>query len=153
RRGSVAGRTGSDPDPLGSPRGRGAGGSGAARGRDQQGGDLESREVRGGGTECDAGLPSVRSRHFPLVADESGYHEPVMVREVLEHLQPKLGGFYYDGTVGGGGHTEAILREGGAAGVIGVDQVVEALRVAGARLEPYEGRVELVNANFADAAE
>ena len=87
------------------------------------------------------------------MADESGYHEPVMVREVLEHLQPERGGIYFDGTLGGGGHTEAILRAGAAASVIGVDQDMEALRVAGSRLEPYGDRVELVNANFADAAE
>ena len=76
-----------------------------------------------------------------------------MVREVLEYLRPERGGLYFDGTLGGGGHAEAILRAGGAARVIGVDQDREALEVAGLRLEPYGDRVELVNANFADAAE
>ena len=76
-----------------------------------------------------------------------------MVAEVLEHLKPERGGLYFDGTLGGGGHTEAILRAGAAASVIGVDQDMEALKVAGLRLEPYGDRVELVNANFADAAE
>ena len=76
-----------------------------------------------------------------------------MVAEVLEHLKPQRGGLYFDGTVGGGGHTEAILRAGTAASVIGVDQDMEALEVAGERLKHYGDRVELVNANFADAAE
>lgn len=76
-----------------------------------------------------------------------------MVAEVLEHLKPERGGLYFDGTLGGGGHTEAILVAGAAASVIGVDQDMEALKVAGLRLEPYGDRVELVNANFADAAE
>lgn len=76
-----------------------------------------------------------------------------MVAEVLEHLAPQRGGLFFDGTLGGGGHTEAILRAGAAARVIGVDQDMEALEVAGLRLEPYGDRVELVNANFADAAE
>ncbi|MBR9990993.1 MAG: 16S rRNA (cytosine(1402)-N(4))-methyltransferase RsmH [Gemmatimonadetes bacterium] len=76
-----------------------------------------------------------------------------MVAEVLEHLRPERGGLYFDGTLGGGGHTEAILRAGAAASVIAVDQDMEALKVAGLRLESWGDRVELVNANFADAAE
>jgi 16S rRNA (cytosine1402-N4)-methyltransferase len=76
-----------------------------------------------------------------------------MVAEVLEHLRPERGGLYFDGTVGGGGHAAAILGAGGAASVIGVDQDMEALKVAGVRLEPYGERVELVSSNFADAAE
>ena len=76
-----------------------------------------------------------------------------MVKEVLEHLDPARGGLYFDGTLGGGGHAEAILRAGEAASVIGVDQDMEALKVAGMRLETWGDRVELVNANFADAAE
>ena len=76
-----------------------------------------------------------------------------MVAEVLEHLHPERGGLYFDGTVGGGGHAAAILGAGAAASVIGVDQDMEALKVAEVRLEPYGERVELVNSNFADAAE
>ncbi|HEX2167786.1 MAG TPA: 16S rRNA (cytosine(1402)-N(4))-methyltransferase RsmH [Longimicrobiales bacterium] len=87
------------------------------------------------------------------MASERDYHEPVMVAEVLEHLKPERGGLYFDGTVGGGGHTEAILRAGAEARVIGVDQDVEALKVAGLRLESYGDRVELLDGNFADAAE
>ncbi|HEX6134509.1 MAG TPA: 16S rRNA (cytosine(1402)-N(4))-methyltransferase RsmH [Longimicrobiales bacterium] len=87
------------------------------------------------------------------MAEAGSYHEPVMVAEVLSYLRPERGGLYFDGTVGAGGHTEAILRSGAAARVIGVDQDAEALEVAGRRLEPYGDRVELVNANFADAAE
>lgn len=83
----------------------------------------------------------------------AGYHAPVMVAEVLEHLRPERGGWYFDGTVGGGGHTEAMLRAGAAARVIAVDQDEEALAVARVRLEPYGDRVSLVHANFADAAE
>ena len=76
-----------------------------------------------------------------------------MVAEVLRYLQPERGGVYFDGTLGGGGHTEAILSSGGAAAVIGVDQDREALEVAGRRLGRFGDRVELVHANFADAAE
>ncbi|HUF49941.1 MAG TPA: 16S rRNA (cytosine(1402)-N(4))-methyltransferase RsmH [Longimicrobiales bacterium] len=83
---------------------------------------------------------------------ESSYHEPVLVTEVLEYLRPERGGVYFDGTLGGGGHAAAILSSGAAAAVIGVDQDAEALEVAGRRLSGFGNRVELVRANFADAA-
>lgn len=81
------------------------------------------------------------------------YHVPVMVREVLTLLAPERGGVYFDGTLGGGGHTEAILEAGDDARVIGVDQDPEALAVAQQRLAKFGDRVQLVEANFADAAE
>jgi 16S rRNA (cytosine1402-N4)-methyltransferase len=85
--------------------------------------------------------------------DEASYHEPVMVAEVLEYLDPARGGVYFDGTLGGGGHTAAILSVGASAEVIGVDQDEEALEVAGRRLARFGDRVKLVAGNFADAAE
>ena len=81
------------------------------------------------------------------------YHVPVMVREVLTFLAPARGGVYFDGTLGGGGHTEAILAASDAAEVIAVDQDPEALAEAQARLAKYAGRVRFHHANFADAAE
>jgi 16S rRNA (cytosine1402-N4)-methyltransferase len=81
------------------------------------------------------------------------YHVPVMVREVLTLLAPARGGVYMDGTLGGGGHTAAILEAGDEAQVIGVDQDPEALAVAQERLAKYGDRVKFVQANFADAAE
>jgi 16S rRNA (cytosine1402-N4)-methyltransferase len=87
------------------------------------------------------------------VGDDTGYHEPVLVAEVLRHMQPERGGLYFDGTLGGGGHTAAILGESATASVIGVDQDAEALEVAGRRLERFGERVTLLHMNFADAAE
>lgn len=80
-------------------------------------------------------------------------HVPVLVEEVLEYLHPERGGFYFDGTLGDGGHSEAILEAGVDARVIGVDQDPEALEVAAKRLARFGDRVELIRANFADAAE
>jgi 16S rRNA (cytosine1402-N4)-methyltransferase len=85
--------------------------------------------------------------------EHAGYHEPVMVAEVLAYLEPVRGGLYFDGTLGGGGHTAAILESGATAQVIGVDQDREAIEVARRRLEGYGDRVRLVHANFAHAAE
>jgi len=83
---------------------------------------------------------------------ENGYHVPVLLREVIEQLNPSRGGVYFDGTLGGGGHTEAIL-EAGATRVIGVDRDPEAIEVARDRLKRFGDRVEFVHATFADAAE
>ena len=81
------------------------------------------------------------------------YHVPVMVREVLTYLAPERGGVYFDGTLGGGGHTEAILEASESARVISVDQDPEALAVATQRLQRFADRVSIVRANFADEAE
>ncbi|NJD11213.1 MAG: 16S rRNA (cytosine(1402)-N(4))-methyltransferase RsmH, partial [Gemmatimonadetes bacterium] len=76
-----------------------------------------------------------------------------MVREVLAYLKPDRGGCYFDGTLGGGGHSEAILSASDGVRVIAVDQDTEAHDVAGRRLERFGDRVHLVHANFAVAAE
>lgn len=83
---------------------------------------------------------------------EAPYHVPVMVREVLEYLKPERGGLYFDGTVGDGGHSEAILEAGEGTRVIGVDRDPEALEVAARRLARFGDRVVLERADFADAA-
>ncbi len=85
--------------------------------------------------------------------DDEQYHAPVMVQEVLEYLKPERGGLFFDGTLGGGGHTAAVLDAGATARVIAVDQDMEALEVAGRRLEKFGDRVALVHGNFADEAE
>lgn len=85
--------------------------------------------------------------------EEGAYHVPVLVREVVRYLEPGRGGLYFDGTVGGGGHSAAILEAGAAARVIGVDRDPEALEVARERLAAYGDRVRLVRGNFADEAE
>jgi 16S rRNA (cytosine1402-N4)-methyltransferase len=76
-----------------------------------------------------------------------------MVVEVLRYLSPERGGLYYDGTLGGGGHTEAILSAGSEARVIAVDQDKEALEVAKRRLHRFGDRATLVHGNFSAVAE
>lgn len=49
-------------------------------------------------------------------------HRPVLAKEVLDFLQVKEGGIYLDGTIGLGGHTEAILGVSPSLVVIGVDK-------------------------------
>lgn len=83
----------------------------------------------------------------------SPYHAPVLVEEVMGYLRPERGGTYLDGTLGGGGHAEALLTRGADARLIGTDRDPDALEEAGARLSRFGDRVRLVRANFADAVE
>ncbi|CAB3392693.1 16S rRNA (cytosine(1402)-N(4))-methyltransferase RsmH [Kyrpidia spormannii] len=76
-------------------------------------------------------------------------HEPVLLHEVLAILQPRPGGLYVDGTVGGGGHAQAILEASAPDGrLIGIDQDDEALTASKERLTRYGGRVTTVKGNF-----
>lgn len=65
---------------------------------------------------------------------------------LLRHAKSVL-----DGTVGGGGHAEALL-EAGVPRVIGVDRDSEALAAARTRLEPFasDGRFVAYQSNYAD---
>lgn len=81
------------------------------------------------------------------------YHVPVLVSEVLSYLDVGRGGLFFDGTVGGGGHAEAILRASAATRVLGVDRDPAALAAARARLARFGERVELELGDYADVAE
>jgi len=83
----------------------------------------------------------------------SAYHAPVMVEEVMGFLRPERGGVYLDGTLGGGGHAEALLERGPDAKLIGVDRDPDALAEAGRRLERFGDRVKLVKSPFGEALE
>lgn len=82
-------------------------------------------------------------------------HVPVMLEEVITFLQPEPGGQYIDGTVGGGGHSEAILARSAPDGrVLGIDADPNALARVRERLEPSieQGRLVLVHGSFAELA-
>ncbi len=81
------------------------------------------------------------------------YHVPVMVEEVLRYLEPERGGLFFDGTVGGGGHAEAILKSSEQTRLRGADRDPEALMKARERLAPYGDRVTLEEGGYAEAAE
>lgn len=74
-------------------------------------------------------------------------HEPVMVREVLDALQPGRGGVFVDCTLGLGGHTAALL-EAGATRVIGIDRDASAIGVARERLAAWGDRVGYVHDDY-----
>jgi 16S rRNA (cytosine1402-N4)-methyltransferase len=86
---------------------------------------------------------------------ERSQHVPVMLNEVLQFLQPRPGGNYIDGTLGGGGHSAAILERAAPDGkVLGIDTDAQAL----ARVKEHfsdevnDGRLVLVHGNFSEVA-
>lgn len=82
-----------------------------------------------------------------------GFHAPVMVGEVLAALETARDGVILDGTLGGGGHAEAILQRWPSCRVIGVDRDPEALQEAAARLAPFSDRVRYLEMRFDQAME
>ncbi len=79
------------------------------------------------------------------------YHQPVMVDEVLWALAPAPGRTIVDGTLGGGGHAQAILKKG--AKIIGLDQDGGSIGYCIQHLVGYDAdSVRLVRANFRSLA-
>lgn len=68
----------------------------------------------------------------------SGPHEPVLLAEVVTGLAPRAGASLVDGTLGAGGHAEALLEAVGPTGcVVGIDRDPHALALASAHLERF----------------
>ena len=78
-------------------------------------------------------------------------HKPVMPEECMEGLSLKAGGIWYDGTVGGGGHSYEILKRSGPNGrLIATDLDDEAIVAASERLKEFDGRFEIYKSNYKD---
>lgn len=86
---------------------------------------------------------------FERMPDASAYHAPVLAGAVTEFLRDCRS--VLDCTLGGGGHSLALL-EAGVERIVGVDRDPEAVAAAAARLRPYvdAGRFEAAEANYAD---
>ena len=82
---------------------------------------------------------------------ETFRHLSVLPDEVIQFLNPRPGGIYLDGTLGGGGHARMILERCTPDGVlIGIDQDQEALQAAGQRLADFGTAARLVHGNFGE---
>jgi len=77
------------------------------------------------------------------------YHEPVMLKEVIDSLLVSKTGVYVDGTIGGAGHAYAILKATEAL-LVGIDRDEDALCFAEKRLAEFGSRKILVKENFAN---
>lgn len=76
-------------------------------------------------------------------------HFPVMLEECMQGLQPKSGGIYFDGTLGGGGHSYEILKRSSPEGrLIATDLDDEAIAAATQKLSEFDGRFSIHKSNF-----
>jgi len=77
-------------------------------------------------------------------------HQTVLLTEAVRLLEPGAGRLIVDGTLGGGGHSEALLEAG--ASVIGIDRDPRALAAAGQRLARFGDRFRSVQGEFGTVA-
>jgi len=83
--------------------------------------------------------------------EERSLHNPVLLDEVIDFLNPAPGDIIIDATVGGGGHAEEILRRISPGGtLVGIDRDAESLKLAQERLNPFQDSFKPINKNFRD---
>lgn len=74
-------------------------------------------------------------------------HVPVLLNEVLHHLQPQDGEVYVDATFGAGGYSRAILNSANC-NVFAIDRDLNAINLAKEVKEEYKNRFEFLRGNF-----
>ncbi len=76
-------------------------------------------------------------------------HIPVLLEETIQALAVQPGGRYIDCTLGAGGHAAAILEHSSPGGqLLSIDADPDAIKIARARLETYNGSTLIINENF-----
>jgi 16S rRNA (cytosine1402-N4)-methyltransferase len=101
------------------------------------------------GTSYAPCAPSVQTR-ARAEGKDGMRHVPVMVEEVLGCLLHERSRVVLDGTVGLGGHAEALLRARAELRLVGLDRDPKALEAAAARLSAFADRVTLARGHYAD---
>lgn len=77
------------------------------------------------------------------------FHQSVLLKEAVEYLITDKKGIYVDGTLGGGGHSRAILQNLDAQGmVIAFDIDEEAIAYSSKLLQEFSGRIVIKRGNF-----
>jgi len=83
-------------------------------------------------------------------------HKPVLLQEVLDHLQPEPNQCFIDGTVGQGGHTRAILMRAlpevpqSNTRLLAIDRDVENLNIARKELSNFGKAVVFIHDSYAN---
>lgn len=87
-----------------------------------------------------------------MMSSSSG-HLPVMLTEAVEALHVRAGGFYVDGTFGGGGHSARIAATAGSAGaILAFDRDPDAAARVDALGHAVDAQIIFVNAPFSEMA-
>ncbi len=76
------------------------------------------------------------------------YHKPVMLQECIDALKIKDGSIIVDSTMGGGGHSQAILQSNASVKLYAFDQDPDAVAFASKRLENFGDRITIIQDNF-----
>ena len=79
-------------------------------------------------------------------------HKPVLFDETIESLNIQKDGIYIDGTAGGGGHSEAIVRKLTTGTLLSIDQDPDAIKTVTERFKDYKQSV-VYRANFSEMDE
>jgi 16S rRNA (cytosine1402-N4)-methyltransferase len=85
-------------------------------------------------------------------------HIPVMIKGAIELLSVKPGGIYVDGTLGGGGHAQAMLGKSQITNhksqirIVGIDQDIEAINFAKKRLSRHVESLGMTRDRFISAS-
>lgn len=80
---------------------------------------------------------------------QNNYHLPVLYNEVLDNIVQNKSGIYVDCTLGGGGHSEGILKTLNSDGtLIAIDQDDDAINFAKERLKKYSENLKVFKENF-----
>jgi len=83
------------------------------------------------------------------IDDYSTYHIPVLQQEVASYLVTNPEGVYLDGTVGGGGHAEYILKNfNNIKRYVAIDQDQQALQASALRLQSFGRQISFHHTNF-----
>lgn len=75
-------------------------------------------------------------------------HTPVLLNECLDGLNINPNGIYVDGTLGGGGHSEEILKRLTGGKLIAFDKDDDALTSTGKKLSKYGDKIIFVKSDF-----
>lgn len=79
-------------------------------------------------------------------------HEPVLLNEVLQWMNARENGVYCDGTLGGAGHSSALMKMvNGHASLYGIDRDETAIMAASDRMKEYSG-FHAIHGNFHDGS-
>lgn len=79
-------------------------------------------------------------------------HKPVLLNETIDSLNIKADGIYIDGTMGGGGHSEEILKKLTTGKLLSIDRDPDAIKAASERLSKYSGSI-IAQGNFSEMQE
>ncbi|OOC53147.1 MULTISPECIES: 16S rRNA (cytosine(1402)-N(4))-methyltransferase RsmH [Nocardiopsis] len=118
-------------------------------------GDIRQHGQPGGGARPDGeqGEQGIEARVAAARAGLDPLHVPVMLDRIVELLAPVLsrpGAVFVDGTLGLGGHSEALLKACPEMRLVGVDRDTTALERSAERLAPYADRTHFVHAVYSD---